>query len=583
MPTLQFKGRNVIWNHHLSVAYHTLAEVSNLDFKLQAGHGNLVVEGDNLLALKALLPQYSGRVRCVCIDPPYNTGNDNGQGKGWVYSDTVNSPLIREWLGKEVGIDDLTRHDKWICMITPRLKLLREFLSHDGVIFVSIDDNEVYHLRGLMNEIFGDENFIALLPTIMNLKGNQDEFGFAGTHEYTLVFARDKSRCNLNEFELDEEESEEWQEDELGTYKKGATLKGSGVNAPREKRPNLFYPITITNANTVSTISKEEFVQIYDAERKTFNDDYLGKLKKKYEQKGFRFVLPQADGIYVSWRWSREKVITEPHNLIVVVSGQDVSINKKQRPSLGELPSKKPKTVFYKPEYSSGNGTNQIKKLFGSKAFNNPKPIELIMDLLRVGTTEDSLVLDSFAGSGTTGHAVMELNRLDGGTRKFILVQMTEATQSEPTKNICKDITRERLKRAIEKYGYDSGFKYLRVGIAIDAETLLSGNLPTYEQFAKYVFYLCTGENLQNEQDINEAGYFVGHHGKLSIYLIYKQDFEQLTRLALNLELAERFRNANRQKRVVVYAPACFLGEEDLQELQIDFVSIPYNLFERKG
>lgn len=583
MPTLQFKGRNIIWNHHLSTPYHTLDEVRNLDCDAGGPEGNLIVEGDNLLALKSLLPRYAGKVKCVCIDPPYNTGNDNGQGKGWVYSDAVNSPLMREWLGKEVGLDDLARHDKWLCMMVPRLRLLREFLTSDGVVFISIDDNEIYHLRNLMNEIFGEENFIAILPTVMNLKGNQDEFGFAGTHEYTLVYAREKVKCELFEFELDEEESDEWEEDKWGPYKRGATLKGSGVNAPREKRPNLFYPILISRSNKIESISKEEFDRIYDRETKTFDDRFVGELKKKYEGKKFKFVLPESGGAYVSWRWKREKIIAEPHNLILSDEGGSISLNKKQRPSLGDLPSRKPKTIFYKPEYSSGNGTNQLKELFEAKAFNNPKPIGLIKDFLRIGTKKDSLILDSFAGSGTTAHAMLELNKEDNGNRRFILVQMPEATSAEPNNNVCKDITRERLKRAIEKYDYDAGFKYLRVGNAIDAETLLSGTLPAYEEFAKYVYYLCTGENLEDETAISEDDYFVGIHGKLAVHLIYKQDFEQLTRLALNLELAEKFRKAHRQKRIVVYAPACFLGEEDLEQLQIDFVSIPYNLFERKG
>lgn len=156
MPTLQFKGKNAIWNHHLSVPYHTLESETSLDFQPEKGSGNFIVEGDNLLALKALLPQYAGKIKCIYIDPPYNTGNEN-----WVYNDNVNSPLIQEWLGKEVGRDDLTRHDKWLCMMVPRLKLLRELLSDDGVIFVSIDDEEQHNLRLIIDEIFGLDNFIS--------------------------------------------------------------------------------------------------------------------------------------------------------------------------------------------------------------------------------------------------------------------------------------------------------------------------------------------------------------------------------------------------------------------------------------
>ncbi len=217
MPTLQFKGKNIIWNHHLSVPYHTLEEVEDLHFQPEKGNGNLIIEGDNLIALKALLPEYAGKVKCIYIDPPYNTGNE-----GWVYNDKVNSPLINNWLGKTVGTDDLTRHDKWLCMMTPRLKMLRDLLSDDGAIFISIDDNEVANLKLLMEEIFGEENFIGLLPTIMNLKGNQDQFGFAGTHEYTFVYAKSKQIIEFGYFNLEEDEAETWLEDDIGFYKKGA-------------------------------------------------------------------------------------------------------------------------------------------------------------------------------------------------------------------------------------------------------------------------------------------------------------------------------------------------------------------------
>ena len=180
-------------------------------------------------------------------------------------------------------------------------------------------------------------------------------------------------------------------------------------------------------------------------------------------------------------------------------------------------------------------------------------------------------------------HAVMDLNKEDGGNRKCIMVQMTEATEKEPKKNICKDITRERVKRAIEKYGYKSGFKYLWVGDPIDAETLLSGTLPTYRQFAKYVYYLCTGEYFQDESSIDEKTYFVGMHKKKAIYLIYKQDYDTLTRLALNLPIAERFSKIRKTRKVIVYAPACFLDEEYLEAKNMEFVGIPYNLFRRNG
>lgn len=240
MATLQFKGKNIIWNHHMSVSYHTLDLDEKLSYKQDKADGNLIIEGDNLPALKSLLPQYTGKIDCIYIDPPYNTGEEN-----WVYNDNVTNEMIKEWIGKVVNKEDLTRHDKWLCMMTPRLKLIRELLSQRGLLFISIDDVEIHNLRTLLDEIFTESNFIAQLPTITNLKGNQDEFGFAGTHEYILVYAYDKTKCSIKEFRDVGDEISDWEEDDFGYFKKGANLKSTGQNAPREKRPNLFYPIFV--------------------------------------------------------------------------------------------------------------------------------------------------------------------------------------------------------------------------------------------------------------------------------------------------------------------------------------------------
>ena len=270
MPTLNWIGKDKIVNHDKEVPFRLMRKVKK--FSLGKSE-NLIVEGDNLEALKALMPFYYGKVKCIYIDPPYNTGNEK-----WIYNDKVNSSRIREWLGKVVGPEgeDLTRHDKWLCMMYPRLKLLHDLLSNDGAIFVSIDDNEVHNLRIIMDDIFGPENFIAELPTIMNLKGNQDEFGFAGTHEYTIVWAKKKDKSlKLNEFDINEEELDEWGKDDMGFYKIGANLKSTGVNAPREKRPNLFFPIYVNG-----------------------NNDVFIKRRNKSDTK----LLPITDGKEMSWR-----------------------------------------------------------------------------------------------------------------------------------------------------------------------------------------------------------------------------------------------------------------------------------------
>ena len=560
MATLEFKGKALVQNYHLTVKYHELVpkREKSLTDKVRLDD-NLIVHGDNLKALKALLPTYAGRVKCIYIDPPYNTGNE-----GWAYNDSVNSPMMQEWLGKTVDRDDLTRHDKWLCLMMPRLKLLREMLRKDGVIFISIDDNEVHHLRDLMEDIFDEENFIALLPTITNLKGNQDEFGFAGTHEYVLVFAYDKESAKLGEFELDDEEMEEWEEDEIGYFKQGANLKSTGVNAPREKRPNLYFPIFVSDDDTISL------------ERASKSDVEL---------------LPITEGKKMSWRWGKGKISREMHNLIVVRDGDNVNLYKKQRPSLGDLPSRKPKSVFYRPEYSSGNGTAQMKAIFGKKAFNNPKPTELIQDLVSLGADKDSIVLDSFAGSGTTGHAVLALNKRDGGNRKFVLVQCDELNkESGNVEDICDKITAERVRRVIKgvrnardvelRKGLGGSFSFFELGKPIELESILDGkNLPSYHELARYVFYTATGEEF-DERKVNEKRQFVGESKNHEVFLFYKPDIDYLKKIALTLDRAEELGKPKANgKRRLVFAPMKYLDQEQLDALRIDFAQLPFEIY----
>lgn len=540
MPTLQFKGKNIIWNHHLSVPYHTLEEVSKLHFQPDKANGNLIIEGDNLLALKALLPMYAGKVKVVCIDPPYNTGNE-----GWIYSDNVNSPLIKDWLRKEVGKDDLTRHDKWLCMMTPRMRLLRELLADDGVIFVNIDDNEVHHLRSLMDEVFGDENFVGMFIWRKKEGGGQTDDYFVTEHEYVAVYAKTASFQWMDET-IPVDEAKFNKDDDKGKFD-AIKLAKWGSGARREDRPTMYFPIK-------SPDGKNMYPKTPDGREGRWR---VGKARME--------VLIENDLIY----WEKRNGEWIPYEKVYY--SEEALKKIKERSILYEIAS-------------TGDASNQLKDIFGIKdVFNNPKPSDLVKFFITYTTDKNSLILDSFSGSGTTGRAVMDLNKEDSGNRKFILVQMTEATENEPNKNICKDITRERIKRAIGKYGYDSGFKYLRVGQPLDAETLLEGKLPDYKTFARYVYYLCTGENLKDEKKISEKKFFVGDFGNQAIYLIYKQDYEALTRMALNLEVAERIIAEQPNKKRIVYAPACFLDEEYMEEKQIEFVSIPYNLFQRKG
>jgi adenine-specific DNA-methyltransferase len=406
------------------------------------GTGNLLIKGDNLDALKLLRQSYFGKVKLIYIDPPYNTQSDE-----FIYRDdfSTNQTEVLAQLGYSADNIDYIKniygartHSGWLSFMYPRLLLARDLLCDDGVIFISIDDNEQAQLKLLCDEVFGPDSFVAGLPTVMNLKGNNDEYGFAGTHELTFCYVKQKEGTELGEFILDEEESESWETDEFGPFKRGANLKSTGANAPREKRPNLYFSLYVSGNGFCSVCRQGPS----DVE-----------------------VFPITDGEEMSWRWSREKFRQEPHNIICISDGIRYSIYKKQRPSLGELPSKKPKTIFYKPQYSSGNGTNEIRSVLGGKYFPNPKPLQLIRDFLQIGACKiaaSNLVLDLFAGSGTTAEAVMRLNAEDGGNRQFILVQIPQpidaAKQKEahhfvthtlgrPEATIF-EITAERIRRA---------------------------------------------------------------------------------------------------------------------------------------
>lgn len=397
---------------------------------------HLLIEGDNLHALTVFSYTHSGKVDMIYIDPPYNTGN-----KDFIYNDKI------------VDKEDGYRHSKWLSFMKKRLQACRSLLSDNGVIFISIDDNEQAHLKLLCDEIFLESNFVATLPTIMNLKGNQDEFGFAGTHEYTLVYAKNHSQCYLGQLPVNDEELDDWLEDNIGYYKKGATLKRTGQDAPRERRPYGYFPILIKKANkSIETITDDEYRQIYNPSTDTFNDEFVEALKFKYESLGYTFLLPTAENKKTSWRWGFNTIKKDKGEIIVTDGRQGVSLYKKQRPELGDIPSKKPKSIFYKPEYSSGNGKSEITSVMGTSAFGYPKPIELIKDFITIGTKKDSVLLDFFAGSGTTMQALMQLNAEDGGHRQCILVTNNE-------NGICENVTYERNKRVIEGYTTPKGEK----------------------------------------------------------------------------------------------------------------------------
>lgn len=407
---------------------------------------NLMIEGDNLEVLKLLQKSYAGKIKLIYIDPPYNTGKD------FVYPDDFQDSIknylsltgqINEGGAKTSSNTESSGrfHTDWLNMMYPRLKLAKTLLQNDGMIFISIDSMEAANLRVLMDEIFGAENFIGLLPTVMNLKGNNDAFAFSDTHEFTVVYAKSKKECAVYELPVPEDSLDDWAEDDWGLYKRADTLRRTGQDASRERRPKGWFPVFIDTHGVIYTTEDDE----------PKND-------------GDTVLWPVNDaGDELSWTWSKPKINDEPHNLIIVDGRDGKSIYKKQRPGLGDLPTSKPKSIIYKPEYSSSNGTAEISKLMGSNVFDSPpKPRSLIRDFVLIGSGSEDIILDFFAGTGTTGHAVMGQNARDGGSRRFILIQLPQKLDpsdkdQKVAADFCKslnkpmtiaEITKERLRRA---------------------------------------------------------------------------------------------------------------------------------------
>ncbi len=398
---------------------------------------NLFIEGDNLDALKLLQETYLGKVKMIYIDPPYNTGND------FIYKDNFAENIEAYKLSsnqedaagnKLVANPDSSGrfHSAWLSMLFSRLRVARNLLSEDGLIVISIDSGEAANLRVVMDEVFGARNFIGLLPTVMNLKGNNDAFAFSDTHEFTVVYAKSRASCVVNELPIDEEKLDDWDEDDRGLFKRADTLRRTGQDASRDRRPNGWFPVFISSERKVYVTEDDKPISSGDVKLWPTNDD----------------------GEELSWTWSKKKITEEPFNLLVVEGRNGLNIYKKQRPGLGDIPTSKPKSILYKPEYSSSNGTAELTELLGKNVFDSPpKPRALLRDLISLGACKDSIVLDFFAGTGTTAHAVLALNAMDGGRRRFIAVQLdapcdTASSAAKAGYKTIAEITKERIRRA---------------------------------------------------------------------------------------------------------------------------------------
>lgn len=561
MPTLNFKGKSFVQNHHLAVKYHQLVpqKDKSLTDKISL-YDNLIIQGDNLKALKALLPTYAGKIKCIYIDPPYNTGNE-----GWAYNDNVNSPMIKEWLGKVVDKDDLTRHDKWLCMMMPRLKLFKELMRSDGAIFISIDDFELGNLISLCNEIFGEDNYVATFPRITK-KAGKTTGGIAKNNDYIVVYKGYLNLClNQDLLDTDDYEEEDQFVNERGRYKLTQTLDYGSIQYSR----SLDYEINIDGKIfRPGSVSKEEMLERIDRNPKS---DFCWRWSKEL----FEFGL-KNEFVYVKKSKNGDRIYTKTYaNASIKKHNGNYYVDTIER-------TKKTTTLeFIQNIYSNDNSRKEIESLFQRREFEYSKPSALIRKIISIVTDENSIVLDSFAGSGTTAHAVLDLNKEDGGNRKFILVEMEDYANT---------ITAERVRRVINgvpasknfQEGTGGTFSYFELGAPIEMESILKGeNLPSYEEFAKYLFYTATGEEF-DPLKINKDTNYIGSSKDYEIYLFYKPDLNYLKSTALTLDRAKSLGKQNGKKRLV-FAPAKFVDSHTLTDLRIEFCQLPFEIYKLKG
>ncbi len=522
MPTLEWIGKDKVINHHQQVPYRVLEEKYTYGAK---NSDNMIIHGDNLEALKALLPKYEGRIKCIYIDPPYNTGNE-----GWVYNDNVNDPKIRKWLGETVGKEgeDLSRHDKWLCMMYPRLKLLQRLLSDDGAIFISIDDNEIKYLRLILDEIFGSQCFVHEL--IWKNKYGPGAFtkGVGNVHEYIVCYS--KKPLLAVSAPLTQEEIDKYKLTDSKVAVRGGYITQPLATRSKDDRPNLVYPV------------------YYQGEE----------------------IWPDKQ-----WIWEKTRLYNAIDNDEVVFNNQSGkwSVRFKQylRDENGVMRKGKPISILIGP-YNQ-DGSKEIEVLFGERVFNNPKPKELIKYLLSFVFDDkedtDGIYLDSFAGSGTTAHAVLDLNK-DGGNRKFILIEMGDYADS---------ITAERAKRVINGYGEGKNavagtggdFAFYELGPAL---LLSNGNLNEEVNVVKireYIWYMETKTPLAATTSGSNP-YYLGFSNETGYYFYYEKD--KITTLGYEFlatikEEAESY---------LIYADLCTIPDEELKRHNITFKKIPRDI-----
>jgi adenine-specific DNA-methyltransferase len=522
MPTLNWIGKEKVISYHHDVPYRVLEHsygftAENGEQSTPTQSGNKIIHGDNLEALKSLLPEYEGKVKCIYIDPPYNTGNES-----WVYNDNVNHPKITKWLGEVVGKDgeDLTRHDKWLCMMYPRLKLLHKLLADDGAIFISIDDNEQAHLKLICDEIFGGRNFLGNI--LWKKKTNGNNMGhIPPVHDFFVCYAKNEEILNLPGFPLGEEYIKRnyknpdndlrgaWKTTDLSANHKGPHF---GVENPNTKE--IYFP---------------------------------------------------PEGRY--WVFNEEEIYRRIKDGRIIF-GKTGKTKPVQKTFLKEKSNRKKPDSWWDKNGLNSNGMSELSAILGTKVFDHPKPSETIANIINISTDKDSIILDSFAGSGTTAHAVLNLNKEDGGNRKFILIEMED---------YANDITAERVKRVTKGYGKDKkavdgiggAFDFYELGLPLFDESYNLNEEVGAEKIREYMWF---SETRSPFSEPHAEPYFLGKKDCVVYYFIYEKDHET----TLDYDALAFIKTKGEQ--YIIYADNCLLPKEFLTKHNIIFKKIPRDI-----
>lgn len=503
----------------------------------EPGCGNLIVQGDNLVALKALLPYYAGQVKCIYIDPPYNTGNE-----GWAYNDNVNSPVMREWLGKVVGGEGetLDRHDRWLCMMYPRLAVLRQFLREDGAIFVSIDDNEIQALRFVMDEIYGRRNFVATVIWQKMDSPKNTAIHLSEDHDYIAIYAKNAARWRPNKLPRTEAMTARYKNPDNDP--RGPWLLSD--LAARNEYAAGRYPITTPSGRTIEgppagsywRVSREKFDEL-DRDKRI----WWGKTGRN--RPGIkRFLSDVQAGVVPQtlWFW------------------KDVGSTRHSKQELSEV---------------MAVGTSQ-------DLFITPKPTRLVERILQISTLPGELVLDSFAGSGTTGHSIMKMNQASGQleARRFILVEVES--------NVAKNVTAERVRRVGQGYinakaqqiaGIGGGFRFCELGDTLFDETGKIRDSVSFADLARHVYFTETGEPLPHNSPTDSP--YVGACRGVGVYLLYNGILGDKNANGGNIltrAVLAKLPPFDGQK--VIYGAGCLLGKDRLAAERILFKQTPYEI-----